>query len=98
MSVHETSPAAAAKPADHIVLSTKLHDEQRRRLARIKRTIRRKTGGGVHELKVEMNSDTLRLRGHCSSFYCKQKAQHAAMEYLVGETLINEIEVDVIPR
>jgi osmotically-inducible protein OsmY len=97
MAVQNTSPAAV-KPVDDIVLPSKPHDDQRRRLARVKRAIRRQTGGGVHQLKVEVNGETLLLRGRCASFYCKQKAQHAAMGYLSGETLINEIEVDIVPR
>jgi hypothetical protein len=89
---------ATDKSVANLVLPAEQQDEQRRRMARIKRTIRRQTGGGVHQLKVEVSGDTLLLRGRCASFYCKQKAQHAAMDYLLGETLINEIEVDALPR
>jgi hypothetical protein len=45
-----------------------------RHLLKIKRAIRRMTSGGVHELAVEQQSDTVFLRGHCTSFYCKQIA------------------------
>ena len=82
---------------DNVVVPARQDDEHRRRVARIKRSIRRETSGGVHQLKVEVSEGTLRLRGRCSSFYCKQKAQHAAMDHLISETLVNEIEV-ALPR
>ena len=74
-------------------------DEQKRLLARIKRAVRRKTGGGVQDLAVEMEAETIRLRGRCTSFYCKQVAQQAAMHFLAeGAQLQNEIEVVSLPR
>ena len=97
MALQDTSPTVA-DAVDNVVVSAKANDEQRRRIARIKRTIQRQTAGGVHQLKVEVTTDTVLLRGRCASFYCKQKAQHAAMNLLSGETLVNEIEVDVLPR
>ncbi len=73
-------------------------DEERRRLVRIKRAIRRKTGGAVQSLTVELRRDSLVIRGHCTSFYHKQVAQHAAMDHLQGRSLLNEIEVASKPR
>jgi hypothetical protein len=61
--------------------------------ARVRRAIRRETRGGVTQLKVEIDSRAIHLRGHCLSFYCKQLAQQAAMR-LAGETALdNQIEV-----
>jgi osmotically-inducible protein OsmY len=61
--------------------------------ARIRRAVRRETRGGVNQLKVEVDSRGIHLRGQCRSFYCKQLAQQAAMR-LCGETGIdNQIEV-----
>jgi osmotically-inducible protein OsmY len=97
MAMQNTS-SMAAKSADDMLVPPQPSDEHRRRIARIKRTVRRQTAGAVHDLKVELTTDTLFLRGHCASFYCKQKAQHAAMNHLAGETLINEIQVDLPPR
>ncbi len=94
----QDTPPTVADAVDNIVLSAKANDALRRRIASIKRTIRRQTAGGVHQLKVEVTTDTVLLRGRCASFYCKQKAQHAAMNHLSGETLVNEIEVDNVPR
>jgi osmotically-inducible protein OsmY len=72
--------------------------EQRRRIMRIKRVIRRHTSGGIRELAVELETGSVRLRGQCNSFYCKQMAQQAAMNFLPGETIVNEIEVAALPR
>jgi hypothetical protein len=92
---HVSSPAAES--ADNLVLQTEQQSE-RRRLARIKRKIRQQTSGGVQNLKIELAAGTLTLRGSCNSFYCKQKAQHVAMDLLTGETLVNEIQVAAVPR
>jgi osmotically-inducible protein OsmY len=61
--------------------------------SRIRRAIRRETRGGVSQLKVEIDSRGIRLRGQCGSFYCKQLAQQAAMR-LSGEAPVdNQVEV-----
>ena len=74
-------------------------EDQKRLLARIKRAIRRNTSGGVQKLAVEMQLECVRLRGQCSSFYCKQVAQQTAMNLLGdGAQLLNEIEVNSLPR
>ncbi|HTQ38489.1 MAG TPA: hypothetical protein VMJ32_05650, partial [Pirellulales bacterium] len=89
---------ASTSPVAKVVLSAAGVDEQRRRLVRIRRAIRRQTNGAIQGLQVEVSGETLVLRGRCANFYCKQKAQHAAMKYLTGETLVNEIAVDNVPR
>jgi hypothetical protein len=62
-------------------------------VSRIRRAVRRETRGGVSQLKIDIDSRGIRLRGQCSSFYCKQLAQQAAMR-LCGETPVNnQIEV-----
>ena len=95
----DTSPASIAKPAvDFVVPPPDVQEEQRRRVARIKRAIRRTTSGGVRELKLEMRGDESLLHGKCASFYCKQVAQTTAMRYLSGQTLLNDIQVDARPR
>jgi len=72
--------------------------ERRRHITRIKRVIRRSTSGGIRALTVELETGAVRLRGQCNSFYCKQMAQQAAMSFLPGETIVNEIEVAGLPR
>ncbi len=60
---------------------------------RIKRTIRRQTGGGVNGLKVEIDGETVRLLGTCPTFYCKQLAQQAAMRIAKSSLVENLIVV-----
>ena len=62
-------------------------------IARIRRAIRRETRGGVSDLKVEIEPRSIRLRGRCRSFYCKQFAQQAAMRLSGTTPLDNLIEV-----
>jgi osmotically-inducible protein OsmY len=94
----EVSQLAGTKPVLDTPPIVQQNDEQHRRLARIKRAIRRKTAGGVHDLTVEFQGEAVLLRGQCASFYCKQVAQHAAMTCLSGEALLNEISVTALPR
>jgi osmotically-inducible protein OsmY len=96
--IENTSQTVGTKPVVQVVRQPEQSEEERRQLARIKRVIRRKTGGGVQQLAVEMRVGTLLLRGRCTSFYCKQVAQQAAMSFLPGQSIINEIEVDSRPR
>jgi hypothetical protein len=59
----------------------------------IARVVRHRTGGKVQGLKVEVRRDGVRLQGRCATFYCKQLAQHAAMDLTPDSVLTNEIEV-----
>jgi len=89
--VAEPGAAQSPQPSEHSI-------EQRRLITRIKRVVRRHTSGGIRELAVELETGSVRLRGRCNSFYCKQMAQQAAMNFLPGETIVNEIEVTRVPR
>ena len=91
LAVQASSIARPVTPSDDAI-------EQRRRITRIKRVIRRQTSGGIRELAVDLEVGSVRLRGRCGSFYCKQMAQQAAMNFLPGETIVNEIEVAALPR
>lgn len=88
---------SAIKPIVDVAVSQDA-EEERRRLVRIKRAIRRKTGGGIHQLSVDVEGESLVLRGRSASFYYKQVAQEACMPQLAGQVLVNEIQVDVRPR
>ncbi len=67
----------------------------RRALAmRVKRSVRRYSGGGVKALDVQIDHGTIRLGGRCVSFYCKQLAQQAAMRICGDRQVVNEIEVE----
>ncbi len=60
----------------------------------IEKAVQRETGGGVANLSVVVDGDCVWLHGSCSSYYCKQLAQHAAMTVPAGLHLTNCIEVD----
>jgi osmotically-inducible protein OsmY len=67
--------------------------EAERLAASIRRAVRRETGHRVRDLCVEVNRDGVLLRGQCTTYYCKQLAQHAAMSVPGGDRLTNSIEV-----
>lgn len=62
-------------------------------VASIERAVQEGTGRGVRNLRVELREEGVLLRGHCSSYYTKQLAQHAAMTVPGGDDVTNEIEV-----
>jgi osmotically-inducible protein OsmY len=61
--------------------------------ASIEVAVQRETDGGVRDLSVEVDAEGVCLRGSCSTYYCKQLAQHAAMGMPGGKRLVNCIEV-----
>ena len=61
--------------------------------ASIEKAVHRETCYGVRNLSVEVDRNGVRLRGRCTTYYCKQLAQHAAMGIPGGDRLINSIEV-----
>jgi len=60
----------------------------------IEKAVQQETGGGVANLSVVVRGGRVWLHGSCSSYYCKQLAQHAAMAGPTGLNLTNCIEVD----
>ena len=60
---------------------------------RVEQAVWRETGAGVRDLLVEVHRDRVFLWGKCSTFYIKQKAQHAAMSVSDTSQLTNRIEV-----
>ena len=61
--------------------------------ASIERAVWRETGGGVRNLEVEVGHAGVLLTGRCTTYYTKQKAQHAAMGVSGSDPLTNRIEV-----
>jgi hypothetical protein len=53
----------------------------------------RRTSGRIHDLRVRWKPDRVVLGGHCSTYYCKQLATHAALELTSDAVLVNDIEV-----
>ena len=67
--------------------------EAERLVASIERAVREETGRRVQDLCVEINQNGVLLKGRCTTYYCKQLAQHAAMGMPGGEHVTNSIEV-----
>jgi len=63
-------------------------------VASIEKAVQQETAGGVANLSVVVHGDRVWLHGSCSSYYCKQLAQHAAMTLPASLHLTNCIEVD----
>jgi hypothetical protein len=60
----------------------------------VEKAVQEGTAGGVANLSVVICGNRILLHGSCSSYYCKQLAQHAAMAIPAGLSLTNCIEVD----
>jgi len=78
-------------PAGHPLPETVAEAEKL--AASIERAVHRQTSGGVRNLSVEVNGGGVLLKGRCSTYYCKQLAQTAAMDASGRETLNNQITV-----
>jgi hypothetical protein len=61
--------------------------------ASIERAVQLETGRGVCDLSVEVHRNGILLKGRCTTYHCKQLAQHAAMGMPGGDRLTNLIEV-----
>ncbi len=59
----------------------------------LERQISEKTGGSIHDLRVEMLDDQIVLSGRTSRYYNKQLATTAVREVLQDDQLLNRIEV-----
>jgi hypothetical protein len=71
-----------------LVLPSEAHD-----LTHIEQNIRSRLNGRVMDLKLMALDDGLVLRGSARTYYTKQLAQHAVMEFTKLPILENEIEV-----
>jgi hypothetical protein len=86
-----TEPAATTSSCNRTAGDS---DPQIAHLAQsIQHGVHEQTFGGVRDLEVRINAQGIVLRGRCSSFYCKQLAQHAAIRLAGQRRLVNEIEV-----
>jgi hypothetical protein len=62
-------------------------------LERVKENIRRRLSGSVRNLTLMLRGDGLVIRGCVRTYYSKQLAQHAVMEFTTVPIRANEIEV-----
>ena len=83
--------APAENSEDHPLPETLAEAEKL--VASIEQAVWHKTAGGVRDLRVVINGRGVLLTGHCSTYYTKQKAQHAAMAIPGGGELTNRIRV-----
>lgn len=59
----------------------------------VERLVRRRTGGAVDRLRIEIADGEIQLTGRCRTFYAKQLAQQAVLEARPGQVVRNLIEV-----
>jgi hypothetical protein len=64
-----------------------------RRLEELEGLVQCRTSGRIRDLRIEAFSDRVVISGRTSTYYAKQLAQHAAMEFSGLGQLRNEIEV-----
>ena len=62
-------------------------------LERIEENIRRRLAGSVCNVHLILSDDGLVMRGNVRTYYSKQLAQHAVMEFTKLPIRANEIEV-----
>jgi hypothetical protein len=68
------------------------HDFPRLRVV-LETRIRARTGGRLRDLDIELSPEGIVLRGHTSTFYVKQLAQHGIRDVLPDVRLQNAIDV-----
>ncbi len=56
--------------------------------------VRARTGRRIRNLRIELDSEGVILRGTAASYYLKQLAQHGIQDILPGVGLHNAIVVD----
>jgi len=83
--------APSAERLDEVLPATLEEAEQL--AANVERAVSRSTGGAVRNLAVEVNDHGILLKGHCSTYYCKQLAQQAVMSLAGAGHVTNSIEV-----
>ncbi len=67
--------------------------EAEKLVASIERAVWRETSGAVRDLRIEVSRGGVILSGRCTTYYTKQKAQHAAMGISGPRQLTNRIDV-----
>jgi len=55
--------------------------------------IQARTHGQVRGLRVELADEQVVIEGQARTYYAKQLAQHGAMDFLIGHTIVNRIVV-----
>lgn len=93
MDTTSTDTSTSAKQSVSPAAKSPEPTESRALAVTIHRGILRLASGRIRDLKVEVLNETVVLQGRCGSYYCKQLAQHAAMELARDARVHNHIEV-----
>ncbi len=64
----------------------------------IEQLVLRRLNGRVRSLKLKARDDGVVLQGHARTYYAKQLAQHAVMEFTKLRIRANEIEVAQVAK
>ena len=85
----------AREPSDLVASSamTDAESQLNQLLLKIYNRIESRLPGRIRDLQVSASKNAIVLRGHCSTYYTKQVAQHTARGVLEYERLINNIDV-----
>lgn len=59
----------------------------------VEKLIRSKTGGMIRDLRVNVQDEEIVLSGRTNTYYMKQLATHATLDFVQGAELTNQIEV-----
>jgi hypothetical protein len=62
--------------------------------AELEQQVQARTGRRVRDLAVELDQECIVLKGHVSSYYLKQLAQHGINDLLPQVTVMNAIVVE----
>jgi hypothetical protein len=62
-------------------------------LGQLEAHVQSRLSGRIRDIKLEVQEGGLVIRGHTSTYYVKQMAQHAVMEATDLPIVANEIEV-----
>jgi hypothetical protein len=60
---------------------------------KLEQQVKRRTGGMLRNLKVDVLGSEVVLTGHAASYYAKQLATHAVLSMATHATVTNDLEV-----
>jgi hypothetical protein len=88
------APVLAARTTDAALGAAQRKKTEAEKFAeRLARLVQRRTGGMIHQLRVEIKPEGIYLDGQCAAYYLKQLAQEAVLAITEDQKLINQIEV-----
>lgn len=89
-----SAPVLAARTNDVVPGAAQRKKTEAEKFAeRLARLVQRRTGGMIHQLRVEIKPEGIYLDGLCAAYYLKQLAQEAVLAITEDQKLFNQIEV-----